>query len=319
MSYRFASATATRTIALLAISVAASLAVSAAQPARHTVHVSALDKDHVSVTDMQASDFDVKEGGKTAEVISARRATTRLRIAIVDSDAGTGAYQQGLLQFMQKLLDSAEFGITSVMVQPQKVTDYTSDAPTLSKALDGLGKRGAPTGGAQLMEAINDAARTVGASGKRPVILVLRYGFEGTSSLSPNDLRAAIRKSGAILYVLSIKGMNRISTPSSATVTGATMNSYTAVANLRDDELNEGRFNIQLVLGDGSRESGGRHDEIVAVSLAKSVEMVADELLNQYEIVYAVPAGVKPGDNKLSVSTKRKNVSVYAPTMVPPQ
>jgi hypothetical protein len=277
-----------------------------------------LDKEHVPVTDMQATDFDVKEGGKTAEVISVKRATKRLRVAIVDSDAGTGAYQQGLLQFMQKLLDYAEFGITSVIVQPQKVTDYTNDAPLLSKALDSLGRRGAQTGGAQLMEAINDAARTVAAPDKRPVILVVRYGSEGTSSLSPDDVRANIRKSGAMLYVLSIKGMNRMSTASNQPTSGATMNSYVATEALRNDELKEGRFNIQQVIGDGSRDSGGRHDEIVAVSLSKSVEAIADELLNQYEIVYAAPAGAKPGD-KLSVSTKRKNVSVYAPTIVPPQ
>ena len=295
---------------LTGAAVAGAIFVGAAQSARRTVYASVLDKDHVPIADMQAADFEVKEGGKTAEIISAKRATAPLRIAIIDSDAGTGAYQQGLLQFMQKLLDRAEFAITSVIVQPQKVTDFTSDTATLSKALDGLGKRGTMAG-AQLMEAINDATKVVAAPGKRGVILVTRYGAEGTSSLSPKDVRDNLRKSGASLYVLSIKGMNRVQT--AAPTNGAQpANAMSQQMDLRNDELNEGRFNLQLVLGDGARESGGRHDEIVAISLSKSVEAIADELLNQYEILYAVPAGVKPAD-KLSVTSKRKNVSVFAP------
>lgn len=301
--------------ALLAAALSAEAVRASVQAARHTVHVSVLDKEHVPVTDMKAADFEVKEGGKVAEIISVRRAVQPMRIAIIDSDAGTGAYQQGLLQFMQKLLDRAEFSITSVLVQPEKLIDYSNDVPALSKALDQLGRRGM-TRGAQLMEAINDAAKTVGAAGKRPVILVLRFGGEGTSSLSPRDVRDNLRKSGAILHVLSIRGMDR--TTSTSTAGAQRSNMDKAIGDLRTDELNEGRFNLQQVLGDGARESGGRHDEIVSVSMARSVEAIADELLNQYEIVYAVPAGAKPAD-KLSVSSKRKNVTVYAPNQVPPQ
>jgi hypothetical protein len=49
---------------------------------------------------------------------------------------------------------------------------------------------------------------------------------------------------------------------------------------------------------------------------AKTVEQVAEELLHQYEIKYAVPDGMKPGD-KISVTTKRKGVTVHAPSRVP--
>ena len=285
----------------------------AADPVKRTVFVSVLDKDHVPVTDMQAAEFEVKEGGKTMEIVSVKRTTTPLRVAIIDADAGTGAYQQGLLQFMQKLLDHAEFSITSVLVQPQKVIDYSSDAAALSKALEGVGRRGVQRG-AQLMEAISDASKTARAEGKRSVILVLRMGGEGTSSLNPKDVREDLRKSGAMLYVLSVRGIDRAGPGPS---TGAPMDSYAQQNALRNDELVEGRQNLQLVLGDGARESGGHNDEIVSVSMAKSVELIADELLNQYEVTYAVPDGTKPSD-KLSVSTKRKNVNVFAPNR-PPQ
>lgn len=300
--------------ALVVASGSAALAGAAADAVKRIVYVSVLDKDHVPVTDMQAADFEVKEGGKTMEIVSVKRATTPLRIAIIDSDAGTGAYQQGVLQFMQKLLDNAEFSITSVMVQPTKVVDYTSDTAALSKALDGIGRRGTVTGGAQVMEAIHEVVKTVRAEGKRSVIVVMRYGPEGTSSLDPKDVREELRKSGAILQVLSFRGMDRVST---GPTNQNSMNSYTQQVQLRESERAEGQQNLQLVLGDGARESGGHHEQIVSVSVSKSAELLADELLNQYEVTYAVPDGTKPSD-KLSVSTKRKNVNVYAPNR-PPQ
>ena len=50
--------------------------------------------------------------------------------------------------------------------------------------------------------------------------------------------------------------------------------------------------------------------------MTATLEKLGDELLNQYEVVYAVPDGVKPSD-KLSISTKRRNVNLYAPSRPP--
>jgi hypothetical protein len=46
--------------------------------------------------------------------------------------------------------------------------------------------------------------------------------------------------------------------------------------------------------------------------MSQTVEQVANELLHQYEVAYAVPDGTKPGD-KISVSSKRKGVTIRAP------
>ena len=68
------------------------------------------------------------------------------------------------------------------------------------------------------------------------------------------------------------------------------------------------------MLSDGARESGGRHNEIVATtSVSPALERIADELLNQYEVICAAaPEGVKTND-KLSITVKRKGVKVQAP------
>jgi hypothetical protein len=85
---------------------------------------------------------------------------------------------------------------------------------------------------------------------------------------------------------------------------------------LRDQELSDSQFALNQVLGDGAKDSGGRHDQVVASTHAKAVEQVAEELLHQYEIKYALADGTKLSD-KISVTTKRKGVTLHAPSRVP--
>src|SRR4030095_1090331 len=66
-----------------------------------TVYVSVTDKNGMAITDMQAAEFEVKEGGKTREIVRASAATIPLRIALLVADQGTGAFQLGLARFMQ--------------------------------------------------------------------------------------------------------------------------------------------------------------------------------------------------------------------------
>jgi VWFA-related protein len=281
---------------------------------KRTVYVSVLDKNGAPVTDIQAADLEVKEGGKTMEIVSVKPATTPLRVALIDSDGGYGAYQLGMLKFMEKLLGRAEFSLVSVVVQPIKVLDYSADPPTLSKALEGVGRRGVQRGG-QLMEALNDAMKDVHAEGKHSVIVAMRIGGEAVSSLSPRDVRDQLRKSGAALYVVSVRGVDRADA-GAGTGNGSTMTAAAQQSQLRDSELSEGALNLQQVLIDGSKESGGHFEEVAQTALTSTLEKLGDEFLNQYEVVYAVPDGVKPSD-KLSVATKRKGVNLYAPNRPP--
>ena len=162
------------------------------------------------------------------------------------------------------------------------------------------------------MEAIQDAMTEVRREARRPVIVVMRIGGEATTAISGNDVREQLRKSGAILYVISTAGAQR---PAPSQITGTDAVSVQQ-GQLRDAELADAANNLAQVLGDGSKESGGRHDEVVSTTLVTSLERVADELLHQYEITYTLPDGVKPSD-KLSVSSKRKGVTVHAPSRLP--
>jgi hypothetical protein len=284
-------------------------AMPARQPESRTIYVTALDRDGRPVTDLQAADFAVKVGRERLEVLRAEPAQMPLRIAVLVADGGSGGFQQALGQFMQKLLGRAEFSLISVIVQPEVIVDYASEGAVLRDGLRRLGPRGRQRG-AQLMEAIREAAVTVRGGGRRPAILVLRVGSEATTPLSGKDVREQLRTSGALLHVVSTLGAQR--PPASSARPGISNEQ----AQMEDNDTTTSILNLAQVLGDGARESGGRHDQVVSTTLVPALERVADELLNQYAITCALPQGVKPTD-KLSVSTPRSGLKVQAPARLP--
>ena len=142
------------------------------------------------------------------------------------------------------------------------------------------------------------------------MIVVVRVGYEAPATVPGDQVREQLRKSGAILYVVSSVGAQRA--PPSQARPGISAEQ----AQLRADEDADGALDLGQVLGDGSRESGGRHEQIVSTTLVPALEQVAAELLNQYAITFVRPAGGKPGD-KLSVSSKRKGVTIRAPSRLP--
>jgi len=296
-------------VSALVTGASSSVAADAAAENTRTVYVTAIDRKGTSVTDLQAAEFEVRVGGKKIEVMSAGPAQTPMRIALVVSDAGTGGFQGGIATFIQKLSDRAEIALISLLVQPETVVDYSSESGVLRAGLRRLGARGLQRG-AQLLETIQDATKHVRREGTRPVIVVVRVGGEASTTLSGRDVREQLRKSGAILYVISTVGAQR-SAPSQAREGISTQQ-----AQLQDDEVVESALNLGMVLGDGSRESGGRHDQVISTTLIPTLEQLADELLNQYVLTCMLPDGVKPTD-KLSVSSKRKGVKVRAPSRLP--
>lgn len=294
------------TLTVVTALAAAQAAAAGRQPDTRTIYVSAFDDKGATLPDLQPADLVVKAGGKVLEVVRVEPSTTPLRITVIVSDAGTGGFQQGIAAFMERLIDRAEFGLVSVLTQPEVVMNFSNDRAVLRSGVRRLGARGRQDG-AQVMEAIQDATRAVPSEIQRPVILVLRVGVEGTSPLAAGEIRERLRQSGAMLYVISTASAARLPPPSARTGISAEQ------AQLHDDEIAASRRNLAAVLGDGARESGGRHDEIVATtSVSPSLERIADELRHQYAVTLAAPAGVKANE-KLSITGKRKGVKIQAP------
>jgi hypothetical protein len=282
-----------------------------AQNATRTVVISAVGRDNVPVKDLVATDLEVKVAGKVQQVVDVQPATGQLRVAVLVADGGTGAFQLGLAQFVQKLLGRAEFQFTSMLPQPQQLGPYAADRNALVPVLSRLGQRAGSRTGAQLTEALLDAIQGVNTEAARPVIVIARLGGEAPSSISARTVRAELQKSGAILYVVSVQGANR--PPARAMESSSTDTATRAIGQSYDTESTDQAMNLGLILGDGSRESGGRHDEVASVTLAKAFDSIADELLGQYAITYTVPDNVKPGE-RLAVAAKRRGLTVRAPT-----
>ena len=306
------------TLPALAVTVAAALIAAdgdptargaPVQPITRTLFVSATDQQGVPVADLQAGDFEVKLGGKRIEVVSAEPAQAPLRIAIIVSDAGSGAFQQSVATFMQKLLGHAEFALVSVITQPEMIVDYSSLGAVLSAGVRRVGPRGRQRGG-QLMEAILDATKHVRGDSARRAIVVVRVGAEAATPLAGDRVRAELRQSGATLYVVSTVGAQR------AAPSNARPGISTEQAQLQDAEISDSAFDLAQVLGDGSKESGGRHDQVISTTLVPALARIADELLNQYLLGCAVPDGVKDGA-RLSITTTRKGVRIHARSTLP--
>ena len=107
--------------------------------------------------------------------------------------------------------------------------------------------------------------------------------------------------SGAALHVFSVANSALRST----------------VAAQKPRDLLQENMHLYRVLGDGPKQSGGRHQEIVATAGALvGLQNVASELTSQYRVIYSLPAGAKRSE-KLDVSVRRKDIVVRAPAKLP--
>jgi VWFA-related protein len=290
--------------ALVAAMVAAGLwgaGLSAAQERLRTVNITAVDKAGAPVLDLRPADLEVKERGKRRAVRAVEPATGLMHIALIVDDNGTGLFRSSVAQFITRLQREAEFAISVVMGQSLRLVDYTSDFDKLTGAVGYLGARPATPDGGQLLGAIYETARDMQKRElQRPVIIVMTVGGEEHNPMPAHQVLDQLRDSHASLNVFEM--------------TSSVLRPMQPVS--RASGLLEESLNINEVIGDGSKQTGGRRDEMVAVTgLVKGMLTLADELSHQYRLTYVLPAGVDPSD-RLEVSTTRRDVEVRAPTRV---
>jgi hypothetical protein len=270
----------------MALALAGSMAAAAAgaRDVTRTVHFTATDAKGAPVTDLTAAEMTIRDGGRDRVVTAVAPATAILDLAIVVDDSGTGAFQQTLAQFVQALLKRARFAITALNPQPVALVDFTQDAPALSAALNRLGIRGKlQPDGRQFVEAIAEAAsRLEQRKAERPVIVALTVNGEDVEADVADSVLRQLQRSGAMLNAVFVS-----------------------------------RADTGQVLGDGPRQSGGRGEPISGTpALAPAMQKVLDHLSSQLVLTYALPDGTRPGD-RILVSTKRRGITITAPTHVP--
>lgn len=135
----------------------------------------------------------------------------------------------------------------------------------------------------QMLEAIQNSAKAMQQKkGERGVIIGMTLAGGSPSNYDPKNVLGALRSSGATLHAL-----------------------FTTGADLGE------------VLQDGPKQTGGRIEEAnTSMVLVPSATRLADILLHQYVVSYALPDGVKMSD-KITIETSRKDIKLLAPTRIP--
>lgn len=267
----------------------------------NTVFVTATEENGAPVVDLVATDFTIKEDGKPREVVKAELAQSQVQVAIIVDDNGTGIFRAGLVNFVRLMQGRAEMALSSVVGQTQRLVEYTTDADRVSSAIAALTARPATQDGGQLLEGIFQAARDQEKrDAPRPVIIVVTVGGEEHSTLSASHVLEQLAKSGATLYVIAVantqlRAMRPIDKPS---------------------VLLEENLNLNEVLGEGPKQSGGWREIIAAApGITQGLQRIATELKGQYAIAYSRPPKGRATE-RLAVSINRRGVLLRAPNRV---
>jgi hypothetical protein len=266
-----------------------------AAPIDRKVFVTVVDGNGAPVTDLTSADLVVKEGGKEREIVTAEPASQRMRIALAVEErmVADSAVRMALFEFMKRLADRAEFALITIGLRNTTVVDYTTNLSALVQGINSFTLN--PARESSVAEGVLElSSKFVDSKPERPVIVVVSLSG-GQAGVEARTVLDKLRQSGAMMYAATLVGGE-------------------ASGPLGSMGEQSGR---EQVLGDGPKQSGGRRVGVNATgAMPAAMLQIANELLAQYAVTYALPDGVKP-DRRFSISTKRRGLTLRAPSSIP--
>lgn len=277
--------------------LAASLIAPAAlvDAAERTVYVTVLDGQGAAIKDLTAAELVVKEGGKEREIVKAVPAVSKMRLtfAVEERLMSDASVRQAMFMFMKRVIDAAEIRLVTIGLRNTVVADYTGAPDVLVGALNKLTLNPRPDSnvGEGVLEVASELTTT---RAERPALVVLAISG-GQAGVDPRTVLDKVRQSGMTMSAVTLAGGPEASNPGM----------------LADQSGRE------QILGDGPKQSGGRRIEVPSTgAFPKALQQIADDLLAQYAVTYTLPDGVKP-DRRFGISSKRKGVTLRAPSAIP--
>lgn len=257
------------------------------------IYVSVVDGSGKPATGLTTTDFTVREDGVAREIVSVGPATEPLTLSLIvdDSQASTDAIQfmrDGVNGFLDRLSGKGEIAIATVGERPTIQIDYTTSTEALKKAAGRIFQK--PGSGAYLLDGLVDVSKGLQKrEAKRPTIVVIttEAGVE-FSNRAYQQVLDDLQKSGATLHVLAL------GQPSAS--------------------IEDAMRNRNIVIAEGTERSGGRRDQVLALSgLPDRMKQLADELVNQYVVTYGRPEQLIPPE-KIQVTVNRQGLTARAKT-----
>ena len=278
-------------------------AIAVREGVARNIYVTVADDKGVAPSDLTPQEVEVKEDGAVRSVLAVKPATEPMQIVLLVDDSGPGIrdVREGVAGFIRIVQRTAEIAIISTAKQNTVLVDFTSDPGALIHAVNRLTTR-TTTGGYQL-EAIRESALTLmRRSAGRPVIVVLALEGKEYSSLSSKAVLDDVRRSGALVHVISV------GKPSMKTMTSWNQRPTDSIHEALDETITR-----NTVFAEAPRRSGGRLDQVGQPSgIPSRLAAVAYELRDQLVVTYGRPPSSKPAE-KIEVAVKRQGMKVRAP------
>ena len=272
-------------VALAALSNAGIHAQAGAR--ERTLFVSAVDSEGEPVEALGPSDFIVTEDGRRREILRVSRASEPMDIALLADNSAAASraissLRRGLRRFVAAMGGNHQIALIALADRPTIVVDYTSNRMRLD---EGIGRLFAmDSSGMTLLDALveTSAGLRQREATRAVVVPVITPGVEFTNRYG-RDVVDSLQRAGVALHAIVIRELD--------------------LAGVAERER-------IVVLGAGTRETGGQHVTVLTESaVIPALEKLAQQLSSQYKVVYGRPESLIPPE-KTEVTSPRAGVTM---------
>lgn len=251
--------------------LAAGAGTALAQSDERVMYASVLDGSGAAVKNLTPKDFIVREDGIVREVLRIERDTDPMKIALlVDNsaamqDSRMTDLRRGVSAFIAGMRDGVRIAIITLADRPTILVDYTTDRERLRKSAESIAAFSGT--GNYVLDGIYETSQALSKErAERAVMVAITSDGPELSYRRYDQVLDRLADGDAALHVVVVK------VPEGGQATD------------RD-----------LVFSRGSKDTGGRYDDLlISTALEGKMKQVADELSNQYRVIFARPQKLIP-------------------------